>query len=157
MSMTISFSSTPETLEELHKQLLQRSEPLVEIFKSQLTPSQIYEAIIDLGKQAPSLPPEKRLPAHLVAGCQSETFCSCQLIDGIIKIEIYSESLISAGLATLLALTYSDLPPHCLLLFPPPVASTIQLPTLLSPTRAQGLTSILRHLRKQVASQMSQK
>lgn len=152
--MTISFSSTPEMLEELHRQLLQRSKLLTEIFKSHLTPSQIYEAIIDLGSRAPLLPLEKRLPAHLVAGCQSETFCSCSLVDGIVKIEIYSESLISAGLAALLALTYSDLPPQCLLLFPPPVASTIQLPTLLSPTRAQGLTSILRHLRKQIASQI---
>ncbi len=116
-----------------------------------------YDKIIELGRNLPPLPPADQIPANLVSGCQSTLYLKTTLLDGKLIFETQADALISAGLAVLLTTVLSGETPETVLTFDPTYLTDLQIPTSLSPSRANGLASL--HLRmkqealKQLASQ----
>jgi cysteine desulfuration protein SufE len=114
-----------------------------------------YDFIIELGRELKKASRQEiASPDNLVYGCQSEVYLTSRIEDGKIFFEIYSEALISAGLAALLLSIYQGETPETLLTCPPDCLERMGIHASLSPGRSNGLASMhlkmkqeaLRHL-----------
>lgn len=102
-----------------------------------------YELIIELGRELKKVSKQEiASPENLVSGCQSEVYLTSRLENGKIFFEIYSEALISAGLAALLLFIYQGESPETLLTCPPTCLERIGIHASLSPGRSNGLASM---------------
>lgn len=115
-----------------------------------------YAAIIEMGRELPPYPEEKKTQEHLVQGCQSIFYLDASLKEGKIVFSAFSDALISRGLAALLFSVYNKEPPETLLTYPPKFLTEIGILSQLSPTRSNGLAhmharmkSLSLHLLKQ--------
>ena len=111
-------------------------------FASFRTPEERYAHLIELGRTLSPYPSSLKTPEHLVSGCQSLLYLHADYKDEKIFLTAHSDSLISAGLASLVISAYSGLAPSELLLSPPTFLQELGLFTSLSPNRANGLAQI---------------
>jgi cysteine desulfuration protein SufE len=116
---------------------------LEEKFAKILEPKERYELIIEMGRELKKTSKQEiASPENLVSGCQSEVYLTSRLIDGKIFFDIYSEALISAGLAALLLFIYQGESPETLLTCPPTCLERMGIHASLSPGRSNGLSSM---------------
>lgn len=118
------------------------------LFKDCATPELKYEKIISLGRELPSYPQELKLPGFLVKGCQSQMYLHSTLVDGKIHFQVFSEALISSGLAGLLLAVYSDETPEAVLGCPPLFLEELAIHGSLSPGRSNGLSSLFLRMKQ---------
>lgn len=123
----------------------QKQKEVAALFQGSLTPEERYHQIIRLGKELPPLEEGLRIPENLVKGCQSTTYISSSLKDGVVIFSAASDALISAGLAALLIKVYSGETPEAILKCPPDFLEELGISASLTPGRANGLYSM--HLR----------
>lgn len=129
-----------------------REEALTNLFSICSTPEHKYQKIIELGKNSPPLPPEEKIAANLVPGCQSLLYLHSTYIDSLIYWKADSDALISKGLASLLVFLYDALPAEAILKSPPIILTKLGLTSSLSPTRAQGLQSLYLKMKQRALS-----
>lgn len=127
-------------------QFEKKQEELKKYFNS-LNTSQKYEQIIALGKELSLLPKEEHSEDKKVKGCQSLMFLKTELTEGQLHFQVYSDALISLGLAALLMKAYEGQSPDTLLTCPPAFIKDIGLEESLTPNRAAGIYNI--HLKMQ--------
>ncbi len=118
------------------------------LFSTCLTPESKYEKIILLGRELPSFPPELKLPAYLVKGCQSQMYLHTTFHEGCLRFKTFSEALISAGLSALLLAVYNDETPETLLGCPPLFLEELGIHSSLSPGRSNGLSSLFLRMKQ---------
>lgn len=107
-----------------------------------------YKKIIALGKSLPDLPEEMRTEEAKVKGCQSQVWLHAKLnTRGEIEFQGDSDALLVKGLVALLLKVYSGSLPEEILTTPPDFLKTIGFEGNLSPSRANGLFSMLRQIR----------
>ena len=128
---------------------LYKQSTIKEMFSHCLTAEEKYKKIIELGQTLPSLDPIYHLPENLVEGCQSMMYLFTTCENGKMVFKIYSEALISKGLAGLLILIYEDETPETLLKCPPTVLSEIGIQQTLSPGRSNGLFNLYLKMKQQ--------
>lgn len=128
----------------LHKQRLAKK-----IFEACITPEEKYQKIIELGRNLPPYPSLDKTPERLVKGCQSVMYLSSHLKDDKVYFKVYSEALISAGLAALLLLVYQEEFPEVILKCPPLFLEEIGLHLALSPGRSNGLSSLFLSMKQE--------
>lgn len=128
---------------------LDKQSAIKEMFSHCLTTEEKYKKIIELGQTLPSLEPIYRLPENLVEGCQSMMYLFTTCENGKMAFKIYSEALISKGLAALLILIYEGEPPEALLKCPPAVLSEIGIQQTLTPGRSNGLFNLYLKMKQQ--------
>jgi cysteine desulfuration protein SufE len=119
------------------------------LFEGCITSEQKYQKIIELGRQLTPYPVEFKTAEHLVKGCQSTMHLHSELIDGKIRFHVFSEALISAGLAALLLAVYNDESPDVILTCPPQFLEELGIHGSLSPGRSNGLASLFQHMKKE--------
>lgn len=105
-----------------------------------------YEYLIDLGKALPPLDGIYKTDAHLVKGCQSRVWLHAELKDGRMHIYADSDTVITKGIIALLIRVLSGKTPSEVLESDMSFLDTIGLRGHLSPTRSNGLTSMIRHI-----------
>lgn len=107
-----------------------------------------YKKIIDLGKSLPSMPEELKTEQNIVKGCQSQVWLSAKLSDeGKIELLGDSDALIVKGLVGLLLAVYSGATPSEILMTPPEFLKALGFEGNLSPSRANGLHSMLKQIK----------
>jgi cysteine desulfuration protein SufE len=106
-----------------------------------------YQKIIEIGKKLPELAEAKKLEDYKVKGCQSQVWMHAKLEDGKIVFEADSDALIVRGLVALLLRVYSGSSPKEVLETPPDFIKDIGLETKLSPSRANGLFSMVKQMK----------
>lgn len=136
-------STTPNTSwEALCLESSKKQEEVVQLFAACTTPEERYAKLIALGRSLEAVPPEQRVPANEVPGCQSRMYLYSRSEGGRIYFRAESEALVSAGLAAVLILAYSRLSPEAILKCPPTYLEALQLHRSLTPNRSNGLYSI---------------
>ncbi|OPX55579.1 cysteine desulfuration protein SufE [Oceanospirillum multiglobuliferum] len=105
-----------------------------------------YQYIIDLGKQLPSFPDEWKTDANKITGCQSQVWIHHELNDGKIKLFAISDAAIVSGLIALLLKVYDNRTPQEILTTEPVFLTQLGLDKHLSPTRSNGLHSMLQRI-----------
>lgn len=107
-----------------------------------------YEQIIESAKDLPRIDPEKKVDANLVNGCQSRVWLAAEQRDGTIHLSADSDALITKGLVALLVRVLNDRTPEEILGTPITFIERIGLREHLSPTRSNGLASMLDQIKR---------
>ena len=106
-----------------------------------------YQYLIDLGRRLPDLPAEDRTDANRIRGCQSQVWFIADAEDGRLYFRAISDAAIVSGLIAVLLRIYSGKKPQDILDTPPEFVQALQLEAHLSPTRSNGLASMLKAIR----------
>ena len=106
-----------------------------------------YQYIIDLGRRLPEFPDELRTEDNRIRGCQSQVWFVAESRDGRLYFQAISDAAIVSGLIALLLRLYNGRFPQDILESPPDFVSALQLESHLSPTRSNGLSSMLTAIR----------
>ncbi len=107
-----------------------------------------YEYIIELGKSLDNYPEELKTDDRLVKGCQSRVWIDFKVEDGKIWFNADSDAIITKGIISLLIKIYSGRTPEEILSSDFSVVEKIGLKENLSPTRANGLVSMIGMIRE---------
>ena len=108
---------------------------------------QKYEYIIDLGKELKGLPEEKKNEDILIKGCQSQVWLNAELRDGKIFFLADSDGILPKGIISLLVGVYSGHTAEEILAADFDFISKIGLQEFLSPSRANGLASMIKQIK----------
>ncbi len=106
-----------------------------------------YQMIIDLGNELPPLEPEYKTEDNLIEGCQSRVWLNAEMRDGLLHLEADSDAIITKGLIGLLIRVLSDQTPKDILECDVHFIDAIGLTQHLSPTRSNGLLSMLKQIK----------
>ncbi len=107
-----------------------------------------YQYLIDLGRRLPEFPDELRTEENRIRGCQSQVWFVADKKDGRLEFRAISDAAIVSGLIALLLRLYSGRYPQDILDTPPDFVTALQLESHLSPTRSNGLSSMLQAIRR---------
>jgi cysteine desulfuration protein SufE len=107
-----------------------------------------YEYIIELGKSLQSYPDEAKTDDRLIKGCQSRVWLDYKIEDGKLIFNADSDAIITKGIISLLIGLYSGRTPQEILSSDFSVVEKIGLKENLSPTRANGLVSMIAKIRE---------
>src|SRR5665213_2106928 len=122
----------------------QKRQHLEKLFFAKPTPEGKYELIIELGRKLPRMDSSFCSPENLIEGCQSLMYLKADYTEGKFHFEIFSEALISAGLAALLINYYQGESAETVLTHPPTFINDLGITASLSPGRSNGLSSLYR-------------
>ena len=111
-----------------------------------------YEYLIELGKSLDAFPEEKKTEDRLIKGCQSRVWLDAQLQDGKLYFSADSDAIITKGIISLLIGVYSGRTREEIAEDDFGFVAEIGLRDNLSPTRANGLVSMIETI-KQMAGQ----
>ncbi len=103
-----------------------------------------YEHVIDLGRQLPEFDTQWQTEENRIRGCQSQVWLNMQMVDGKLHIDGTSDAAIVKGLVAIVLRVYSDQTPQDILDAKPDFIADIGFTDHLSPTRSNGLHSMLR-------------
>lgn len=106
-----------------------------------------YELIIEMGNSLSPLAEEKKIPQNIIEGCQSRVWITAELRNGRVHYEAESDTIIVKGIVSLLLRVLSDQTPNDILESDLYFIKEIGLQEHLSPTRSNGLVSMLRQMR----------
>ena len=106
-----------------------------------------YQYLIDLGRRLPEFPESDRIDNNKIRGCQSQVWFVASEHDGRLEFRAISDAAIVSGLIAMLLRIYSGRQPQDILDTPPDFVSALQLEAHLSPTRSNGLASMLKAIR----------
>lgn len=102
-----------------------------------------YQYIIDLGRRLPDFPEAEKTDANKIKGCQSQVWFVANRKNGLLEFQAISDAAIVSGLIALLLRIYSGRKPQDILQAPASFVTDLQLDQHLSPTRSNGLSSML--------------
>ena len=106
-----------------------------------------YQYLIDLGRRLPEFPDALRTDEHRIRGCQSQVWFVPEKKDGRLYFQAVSDAAIVSGLIAVLLRLYSGRKPRDILDTPPDFVEALELQNHLSPTRSNGLSSMLEAIR----------
>ena len=102
-----------------------------------------YEYLIDLGKNLEPFPEEAKVDENLIKGCQSRVWLDWTLEDGRLRFRADSDAIITKGIISLLIGVYSGRTPQEIAEDDFSFIDEIGLKENLSPTRSNGLASMI--------------
>jgi cysteine desulfuration protein SufE len=106
-----------------------------------------YQYIIDLGKSLPMINIDYKLDENLIKGCQSKVWLYSELKNDHLIFTADSDAILTKGIVALLLRVYSDQKAEDILTAETSFIDEIGLKEHLSPTRANGLVSMLKQIK----------
>ena len=106
-----------------------------------------YQVLIDLGNEQKPLPESDKNESNLIPGCQSRLWLVCEEENGQLFFRAESDAIIVKGIVTLLIKVLSGHTPDEILAADLYFIDKIGLREHLSPTRSNGLLSMLKQMR----------
>ena len=109
---------------------------------------QKYEHIIELGKELPLIDPEHKTEDNLIKGCQSKVWLHAELLpEGKVRFTADSDAIITKGMVALMIRILSELKPEEIVNADLHFVNDIGLHQHLSPTRSNGLASMIKQMK----------
>jgi cysteine desulfuration protein SufE len=108
-----------------------------------------YEYLIELGKSLPLIPQELKTEENKVSGCQSQVWVKPEMKDGLLYFKADSDAIITKGLISLLIKVLSGQKPEDIISADLSFLDRIGMKEHLSPTRANGLMSMVKRLKEE--------
>lgn len=106
-----------------------------------------YQLLIDLGEEQESLPASDKTDDNLIDGCQSRLWLVCDEREGLLYYCAESDALIVKGIVALLIRILNGQSPADILASDLYFIDRIGLSEHLSPTRSNGLLSMVKQMR----------
>lgn len=106
-----------------------------------------YEYIIQLGKELPLIDEVYKKPQYLIKGCQSQVWLHADHVDNRVVFTADSDAIITKGLVSLMVKVLSNHTPEEIANTDLYFIDQIGLKEHLSPTRANGLLSMVKQMK----------
>lgn len=106
-----------------------------------------YQYMIDLGKDLPLIDDQFKTEDHIIKGCQSKVWVHAELKDDKVHFTADSDAIITKGIIAILIRAFSDQHPEDIINANTDFIDKIGLKDHLSPTRANGLVSMIKQLK----------
>lgn len=108
---------------------------------------QRYEYMIELGKSLPLIDEKYKTDNNIIKGCQSKVWVHADLEDNKLKFTADSDAIITKGIIAILIRAFSNQHPQDIMDAKTDFIDKIGLKEHLSPTRANGLVSMVKQLK----------
>ena len=128
------------TIEEIQKEIIED----FDLFEDWM---QRYEFIIDTGKTLPLISDQNKSDENLIKGCQSKVWLHADYENEKLIFSADSDAILTKGIISLLLSVYSQQTPKDILEADPFFIDEIGLKEHLSPTRANGLLSMVKQIK----------
>ena len=128
------------TIQEIENQIIQE----FELFEDWMDK---YNYLIDMGKSLPRIDDKYKTDQYLISGCQSRVWVSAEILDGKVIFKADSDAVITKGIVNLLIRAMSKQSPQDIIDSDLDFIKKIGLKEHLSPTRANGLTSMIKQMK----------
>ena len=106
-----------------------------------------YQYMIDLGKTLPLIDDAHKTDDNIIKGCQSKVWVHANMNDNKVVFTADSDAIITKGIIAILIRTFSNQHPTAILMANTDFIDKIGLKEHLSPTRANGLVSMIKQLK----------
>ncbi|MCH3881283.1 SufE family protein [Tenacibaculum aquimarinum] len=114
-----------------------------------------YQYIIDLGKTLPLIDAAYKVDENLIKGCQSKVWLHSDLNEETLTFTADSDAILTKGIVALLLRVYSNQTPQAILAAETSFIDEIGLKEHLSPTRANGLVSMIKQIKMYAIAQQT--
>ncbi len=105
-----------------------------------------YSYLIELGKELPLIDEKYKNETHLISGCQSRVWLYAEENNGVVSFSADSDAVITKGIISLLIKVLSGSKPIEIMGADFRFLDKIGLKSHLSPTRANGLVSMIKQM-----------
>ena len=106
-----------------------------------------YEYIIELGKKLPLIKDEFKTEDNIIKGCQSKVWLKGEQNSDVIVFTADSDAILTKGIIAILIRTFSNQKAADILAADLDFIDEIGLKEHLSPTRANGLVSMIKNIK----------
>ncbi|HOI00792.1 MAG TPA: SufE family protein [Bacteroidales bacterium] len=106
-----------------------------------------YNYLIEMGKSVPMIDSQYRTDAYLIKGCQSRVWLQAELEGGRVVFRADSDAVITRGIAAMLIRVFSGQTTQDIISADTSFIDRIGLQEHLSPTRSNGLLSMLKQMK----------
>lgn len=117
---------------------------------------QRYEHMIELGKSLPLIEERYKTDSNLIKGCQSKVWVYAEMKDEKIVFTADSDAIITKGIIAVLIRAFSNQHPKDIIDADTHFIDEIGLKEHLSPTRANGLVSMIKQLKMYAVAYQTQ-
>ncbi|WP_298352906.1 SufE family protein [uncultured Dokdonia sp.] len=108
---------------------------------------QRYEYMIDLGKSLPLIDEAFKTDDYIIKGCQSKVWVHATMENGQVAFTADSDAIITKGIIAILIRAFSNQSPQAIIDADTAFIDEIGLKEHLSPTRANGLVSMIKQIK----------
>tara|TARA_B100001250_G_C19558448_1_gene682243 strand:- start:60 stop:479 length:420 start_codon:yes stop_codon:yes gene_type:complete len=136
--------------------LIEKQNSIIEDFELFDDWMQKYEYLIELGKDLPIINPEDKKDSQLIEGCQSRVWLDALYLDGKMKFKADSDAIITKGIISLLIDILDNQSPANIIKSDLFFINKIGLQDHLSPTRANGLLSMVKRMKQESLKYINQ-
>ena len=106
-----------------------------------------YEYMIDLGKSLPIIEERFKTEDNIIKGCQSKVWVHATMEDNKVNFTADSDAIITKGIIAILIRVFSNQHPKAIIEADTEFIDKIGLKEHLSPTRANGLVSMIKQIK----------
>ncbi len=106
-----------------------------------------YQYMIDLGKTLPLIDKIYKTDDHIIKGCQSKVWVHAEMENDKVNFTADSDAIITKGIIAILIRVFSGQHPKDIIDADTDFIDKISLKEHLSPTRANGLVSMIKQLK----------
>lgn len=117
---------------------------------------QRYEHMIELGKSLPLIDEKYKIEENLIKGCQSKVWVHAEMEDDKVVFTADSDAIITKGIIAILIRVFSNQHPRDIIEADTAFVDEIGLKEHLSPTRANGLVSMIKQLKMYAVAYQTQ-
>ena len=128
------------TIQEIQNQIIEEFESFDDWMDK-------YEYIIELGSGLEEFDDKNKTPSNLIQGCQSRVWLNGELEDGKIIFSADSDAIITKGIVAILIRVANNRTPEEVMNLDFNFIEIIGLRENLSPTRANGLVSMIKNMK----------
>lgn len=137
------------TIEEIQQELIEE----FNMFDDWM---QKYEYMIELGKSLPIIEAVYKTDDNLIKGCQSKVWLHSEIVNEKIIFTADSDAIITKGIVAILIRVFSNQKPEDIINANTNFIDKIGLTDHLSPTRANGLVSMVKQIKMYAIAYQSQ-
>ena len=106
-----------------------------------------YQYMIDLGKSLPLIEDRFKTEDNIIKGCQSKVWVHADMNDNKVNFTADSDAIITKGIIAILIRAFSNQHPNAIIEANTDFIDKIGLKEHLSPTRANGLVSMIKQIK----------
>jgi cysteine desulfuration protein SufE len=106
-----------------------------------------YQYMIDLGKTLPLIEDQYKTEDNIIKGCQSKVWVHANMQENKVNFTADSDAIITKGIIAILIRAFSNQHPNAIIEANTDFIDKIGLKEHLSPTRANGLVSMIKQIK----------
>lgn len=134
----------------------ERQEEIIEEFSMFEDWMQRYEYMIELGKSLPLIDEKHKTEENIIKGCQSKVWVYAEMDNDQVDFTADSDAIITKGIIAILIRVFSGQKPEDIINADTSFIDEIGLKEHLSPTRANGLVSMIKQMKMYAIAYNSQ-